>query len=109
MGKKEFTGGPQADWSREACRNELLSTVNLLNWGIFYTRRDAAKTNDFIKHLQAEAKNMGISCNVPFRRELSTEKIETLVQELRNSINESVKIVHYFFLLLIRKQSFCVL
>lgn len=93
MGQKEFTGGPQADWSREATRGQLISPVNLVNWGIFFTRRDAAKANDFIKHMQSETKNMGISCQVPFRKELHNEKIETLVQELRNSINERVQLV----------------
>nr|QOW64977.1 hypothetical protein [Lymnaea stagnalis] len=93
MGKREFTAGPQADWSREACRNELISSVSLLNWGIFFTRKDAVRANDFIKHLQSEAKNMGMSCNVPFRRELVNEKIDTLIQELRNSINERVQLV----------------
>ena len=96
MGQKEFSSGPQADWSREATRNQLISPVNLVNWGIFFTRRDAAKANDFVKHMQTETKNMGISCQVPFRKELVNEKIETLVQELRSSINDRVSRVFFF-------------
>ena len=100
MGQKEFSSGPQADWSREATRNQLISPVNLVNWGIFFTRRDAAKANDFVKHMQTETKNMGISCQVPFRKELVNEKIETLVQELRSSINDRVS---RFFFFLVRE------
>ncbi|KAK3795239.1 hypothetical protein RRG08_056298 [Elysia crispata] len=93
MGQKEFSAGPQSDWSREATRNQLVSPVNLVNWGIFFTRRDASKANDFVKHMQTETKNMGISCQVPFRKELMNDRIETLVQELRNSINDKVQLV----------------
>ncbi|KAK7005358.1 piwi [Biomphalaria glabrata] len=93
MGNKEFMAGPQCDWSRDVCRNELVSAVSLMNWGVFYIRKDAPRVNDFIRCLQNEAKNMGINCLVPFRKELVNEKIETLVQELRNSINSKVQLV----------------
>jgi len=92
-GNREFSAGNQADWSRDACRNTLLQPVNLINWGVFFTRRDAAKANDFIKHMQTETRNMGINCQPPFRKELANEKIETLVQELRSSINPEVQMV----------------
>ncbi len=90
MGNKDFSAGPQADWSREATRNTLISPVDLRNWGIFYTRKDSNKASDFIRHMQSETRNMGINCQAPFRKELTNERIETLVQELRKSIDENV-------------------
>ena len=53
---REFSAGNQADWSRDACRTPLLQPVNLINWGVFFTRRDAAKANDFIRHMQTETR-----------------------------------------------------
>ena len=98
MGRKEFSAGNNADWSRDATRNELLSAVNLHNWGIFFTRRDASKANDFIRHMMSETRNMGMNCQPPFRKELGSEKIETLVHELRNSIDDQVGLEWNFVL-----------
>lgn len=92
MGRgKKFPAGPQADWSREISRSELICPVNLLNWGLFYTRKDAGRANDFARVMLSETRNLGISCQTPFRRELVNEKIDTLVQELRSSINDQVR------------------
>lgn len=89
-GGKVFSAGPQGDWSRECTRNRLISAVNLQNWAVFYTRRDARKANDFITTMQRETGNMGINCKPPIRQELSNDKIETLLQELRRNINPQV-------------------
>ncbi|BFZ03166.1 hypothetical protein BsWGS_06204 [Bradybaena similaris] len=91
--RKDFPAGPQADWSREITRNELICPVNLLNWGLFHTRKDAGRANDFVRVMLSETRNLGISCQPPFRRELRDEKIDTLVQELRNSITDQVQLV----------------
>ncbi|CAG5115063.1 unnamed protein product [Candidula unifasciata] len=93
MGRKGFPAGPQADWSREIGRNELICPVNLVNWGLFYTRKDSGRANDFARLMLSETRNLGISCQAPFRRELVNEKIDTLVQELRHSINDRVQLV----------------
>nr|XP_022317079.1 piwi-like protein 1 [Crassostrea virginica] len=83
--------GPQADWSRDATRNKVLTAVDLKNWTVIFVKRDAGKASEFINSMQQCCRQMGIQCNKPTCCELHDDRVDTLSRSLRDNINPSVQ------------------
>lgn len=83
--------GPQADWGRDATRNKVLTAVDLRNWTVLFSKRDASKASEFINMMQTCCRQMGIQCNKPTCCELHDDRVDTLSRSLRDNINPSVQ------------------
>lgn len=83
--------GPQADWGRDATRNKVLTAVDLRNWTVLFSKRDAGKASEFINMMQTCCRQMGIQCNKPTCCELHDDRVDTLSRSLRDNINPSVQ------------------
>lgn len=83
--------GPQADWGRDATRNKVLTAVDLRNWTVLFSKRDAGRASEFINMMQTCCRQMGIQCNKPTCCELHDDRVDTLSRSLRDNINPSVQ------------------
>lgn len=59
----------KADWSRDAVNSRLFHPIDVKKWLMVYTKRDSAKTDDFIKTIKMVTRSMGFSFGDPDRVE----------------------------------------
>ncbi|KAH3863467.1 hypothetical protein DPMN_026456, partial [Dreissena polymorpha] len=85
--------GHQADWSRAATNEHVITAVPLKTWVVMYTKRDHSKAIDFIDTMLKVAGTMGIDCSQPTRFELKDDRVETYIRALRENINPRLQIV----------------
>ena len=90
FGNKTINGSPQADWGREATRENVISAVALRSWVVFYTKRDQTRANDYIGNMMKVCPQMGIDAQAPTRFELRDDRTETFIRALRENINPRV-------------------
>ncbi len=87
--------GHQADWSRAATNEHVITAVPLKTWVVMYTKRDHSKAIDFIDTMLKVAGTMGIDCSQPTRFELKDDRVETYIRALRENINPRVCTLGY--------------
>ena len=92
FGNKTIPGNPQADWGRDATREQVITAVPLRNWVVLYTKRDQQRAQDYIGHMLKVCPQMGIDAQAPTRFELRDDRTETFVRALRENINPRVSI-----------------
>ena len=64
--------------------------VDLNNWMVLYTRRDASKAQDFIQTMSQVCPAMGIQVRAPRVFELPSDRTETYIAAVRDNINAEV-------------------
>jgi aubergine-like protein len=86
--------GPRADWSRAATgRNAMLHCVELRNWCVVCTQRNAGITADAVVTLVRCAKEMGMTIAEPPIFKLQTDRTEEYVRVLREKVSEDTQLV----------------
>lgn len=93
FGNKTIPGNPQADWGRDATREQVITAVPLRNWVVLYTKRDQQRAQDYIGHMLKVCPQMGIDAQAPTRFELRDDRTETFVRALRENINPRIQVV----------------
>ena len=99
FGSSRCRAGPQADWSRDATREKVITAVPLRQWVVVYTKRDSSKAHDFVSMMQKVCPQMGIDVTAPTRFELRDDRVETYIRALRENINPNVGIGNMFIVL----------
>eukprot|EP00795_Rhopilema_esculentum_P012740 gene12740-3467_t len=97
LGSTSFTANREADWGREATRENVISAVNLNNWIVIYTKRDEAKAMDFCNTMGKVAPAMGIQVSQPMNVHLKDERTETYLKAIRDNLNPKVQMVVTIF------------
>ncbi|XP_071952418.1 piwi-like protein 1 [Antedon mediterranea] len=86
-----------ADWGREVCREKVISAVDLTDWVVVFTRRDAQKTTDYIQMMFQVTRQMGINISDPVRLELQDDRTESYLRVIRDAINPRLQLVVIIF------------
>lgn len=89
---KECGAGEKGDFSRYATSNEVLRPIDILNWILVYVSNDKQQANAFEKTLQTISAPTGIRVSTSRRVELSNDKTETFINEIRKTLSSDTKI-----------------
>ena len=95
FGSRTINGNPQADWGRDATRENVITAVPLRCWVVLYTKRDQTRANDYIGNMLKCCPQMGIDAQPPTRFELRDDRTETFIRALRENINPRVNLLMY--------------
>ena len=93
----KFSSGPTADFSREVGRAPVLSAVDLQNWLLFFTKRDAAKARSFFSKLFEVCGKLGMRVMQPQFVELYDDRSTTYKEAIATAINNQVQLVVCIF------------
>ena len=85
------------DWGSTVSRNALLRTPNLNHWFILYCQKDTRCTQEFAGMFKNVTKVMGMNVRDPHMICLRDDKIETYVQALRKSIQQTANLMVIVF------------
>ena len=66
--------------------------VDLLNWMIVTTSRDASKSLEFVNMYIQCARDMGIRVEKPAVYQLQNDRTETYLREIRQKMNDQVRL-----------------
>jgi len=97
FGSKTITASREADWGREATRENVITPVNINNWLVVYTKRDESKSLEFINTLIKVAPPMGIKVSPATNVQLKDDRTETYLKAIRDHLNPTVQIVVTIF------------
>lgn len=89
--------GVEADWSRALTRDHVITAVDLLNWMIVTTSRDASKALEFVNMYMQCARDMGIRVEKPAVYQLQNDRTETYLREIRQKMTDQVQMVVTIF------------
>jgi len=96
-GQQVFTCGPQADFSREVTRSNVIRPVMINNWLLVFTRRDVVKAENFFKKLLEVCRKLGVELNKPHFIELRDDRSTTYKDAISSAVNPSVQLVVCIF------------
>ncbi|XP_033118833.1 piwi-like protein 1 [Anneissia japonica] len=88
---------PIPDWGREVCREKVISAVDLTDWVVVFSRRDAQRTTDFIQMMFQVTRQMGINMSDPVRLEIPDDRTESYLRVIRDAINPRLQLVVIIF------------
>lgn len=93
--QKSCSAGPEADWSKQITNRgtNVITAVDVENWAIFFTRNNSVEVNAFVQEYRQVGPQLGIRVNLPQLISLDNDKVDTLVQALRKSINPRLQLV----------------
>ena len=72
----------EADWSRDMRGSALISAVNLSNYVIYCTKRDAGTAKEFYETLNKVCPPMGIRLGSPKVRQLENDRTDSFLNAL---------------------------
>lgn len=93
----KFSSGPTADFSREVAKTEVLNPVNLNNWILCFTRRDAGKSRLFFSKLVEVCGKLGMRIGQPHFVELQDDRSTTYKDAIASNINREMQLVVCIF------------
>lgn len=82
-----------ADWSREMRGKQLLSSVEMSDYMILFTGRDAPKAQDFIQTLQRVGPPMGFRVGEPYALELQNDRTDTILRTITKNLTKDTQMV----------------
>lgn len=82
-----------ADWSRDLRGKKLVTSVNLTNWVICFTRRDSSNANDLCQTLNRVGSPMGMTIATPNTCELNDDRSSTYLDNIKRSITPETQLV----------------
>eukprot|EP00794_Sanderia_malayensis_P014355 gene14355-15851_t len=92
--EKSFSYKPEdADWSRDMRGAALISTINLDDWALFFTRRDGGIAQDFYQTLCKVNGPMNINTRKPSMVELNDDRAETYIRSIKEQTTPSTQLV----------------
>lgn len=86
-----------ADWSRAATNNHMLTTVDLLRWAVIHTQRDSRCSKEFVSTLCRVAPQMGVKVSQPDILPLPNDSIDNYIRVLREYVHDRVQLVVIIF------------
>ena len=98
FGSGSVSAGLKADWGSELRHNRVITPVDVENWAIFYTRRNAPDVMSFVQEAQRVGSQMGIHVRMPAQVALPDERTETLIKALRQAVGPEVSIASLLLL-----------
>ncbi|KAK7111216.1 piwi-like protein 1 [Littorina saxatilis] len=90
---KSASAGHQADWGRDLCRNKVITPVPLVQWAIFYVKRNGPDINNFLQEAVRTGPQLGIQIAMPALVSLDDDRTETLIKMLRQLVNPNTQLV----------------
>ena len=96
-GRDSFLENTNNDWNRDIGRNPVLSAINLKNWAIVFTRKDAKVAENFVSTCFGCCKQMGIQINEPCVLQINDDRPETYVREIKTILAENLQLVLIIF------------
>ena len=97
FGKTSVTANAQADFGRDAVKEQVITPVHLSNWVVVFVRRDKGKALDFMNMLKKVTPSMGISVADPVTVELHDDRTESYLRSIRESLHPHVQVVVIIF------------
>ena len=88
-----FAVSAKADWSRDLTNNSLFHAIDINKWLIAYTKKDAAKVEDFIKCLRTVTRSMGFTFGDPDKVEARDDSPMSYVNAVKGSVGPPYQIV----------------
>lgn len=93
FGNAQVGVGKSGDFNRAVTSNHMLQAVNIRNWILMYTAKDAKIAKSFMDCVERSCRPMGIQIGPPAVEVLPVDKTEMYVQSLRNKIRQETQIV----------------
>ncbi|KAK8785888.1 hypothetical protein V5799_007751, partial [Amblyomma americanum] len=90
MRNKTYYHNGTADWGRLLSQDSPISTINLENWVVVFTRRDVERTRAFVAMMSKVCPSMGIQVRAPQMRELSSDSIDNYVHAIKDVAKDRV-------------------
>lgn len=97
LGSKTIMCNDQADWGREATREQVISAVDINNWMVVCTKRDQQKAMDFVQTMKQCCPQMGIQCRDPSTFAIRDDRTESYLRAIRENLNPQVQCVVCIF------------
>lgn len=91
--QKVFSAGPNADFSKYACNNELLEVIHINNWLLIHTKNDSKTAESFCEHVYRNTRSFGLKVQRPKIVVLHNDRVDTYVNALRENITKDTQIV----------------
>ena len=88
------SAGPTADWSRAVMANNVIKAIDMEKWAVFYVRPNHNDVQNFVDEMQRVSLQLGIHYSRPELIQLRDDKVETLLNNLRRSVNPAVSDSH---------------
>ncbi|KAK2142285.1 hypothetical protein LSH36_977g02059 [Paralvinella palmiformis] len=89
--------GPETDWSRSMGREHVLTGVDLTNWIVLFTKRDAQIGHSFIQCIQQVSPTMGWQVVRPVILELVNDRTESYLNAIRANLTPNTQMVVAIF------------
>ncbi|RWS20791.1 piwi-like protein 2, partial [Leptotrombidium deliense] len=90
---KTITVNPKAEWANDARNSTLLQAIPVQRWVMIFTRRDAAKADEFVRSLQQVSRNMGFDFANPRRVEIMDDTPLSYCNAIKNSTSGAQLVV----------------
>nr|AWH61378.1 putative piwi-1 [Actinia equina] len=97
FGNSSCSAGNNADWGRDATRQQVISAVDLHTWMIVFVKRDQSKALEFISTMKQVTPVMGIGVRDPHMIELRDDRTETYLRSIRENLHPRVQMVVIIF------------
>ena len=97
FGSTSITSNAQADFGREAVKEQVITPVNLNCWMVVFVRRDQGKALDYVTMMKKVTPAMGISVNDPQMLEVRDDRTETYLRSIRENLHPQVQVVVVIF------------
>ncbi|KAM7364395.1 argonaute 3 [Cochliomyia hominivorax] len=91
--QKSFSAGPNADFSRYACNNELLDVVHIHDWLLIHVKNDTKTAQSFCDHIERNTRSLGMKVQKPKVVVLPNDRVDTFVKAIRENITKDTQIV----------------
>ncbi|GAB1601208.1 piwi-like protein 1 [Argonauta hians] len=97
MRERDFSASQEADWSRDLCRNSVITPVPLQDWVVVTCKQDVGRAKDFISMMMKVTGPLGIHVSQPRLIETRDQRTETLIRLLRETVQKTFQLVVIIF------------
>ncbi|CAH1965527.1 unnamed protein product [Acanthoscelides obtectus] len=93
FGNNQVQTNNNADWNRAVGENKVTGPVDIFNWIVFFTDRDAKNAQMFAQTMMKLAPVMGCRINQPRPIKLPNDRTETYMTYCQENIDKNTQIV----------------
>ena len=97
FGNTTITSNAQADFGRDAVKEQVITPVHLNKWIVVFVKRDEGKAFDFVTMMKKVTPPMGISVADPVMLVVRDDRTETYLRSIRESLHPQVQMVVIVF------------
>ncbi|XP_041452050.1 protein argonaute-3 isoform X2 [Drosophila obscura] len=91
--KKVVSAGQNAEFSKEAVKNEMLEAIHLNNWIIIHFKTDLRAAISLLDNMKQCCRSLGMSISKPTIISLDHDRIDAFIDALRRNIAMETQIV----------------